>query len=60
MDDPISVENYININKAIDLNDSVDDVTLMQQIADTINKVDGQEDEKRSIETEYYWFRGFG
>ena len=55
-----SIENYINIDKAIDLNDSVDDTTLMQQIVDTINKVDGQEDEKRSIGTDCHWFRGFG
>ena len=35
----ISVENYINIGKAIDLNNSADDATLTQQM------VDGQEDE---------------
>ena len=40
-----SIENYINIDKAIDLNNNADDATLTQQIIDTINQVDGQEDE---------------
>ena len=40
-----SIENYINIDKAIDLNNNADDATLTQQIVDTINQVDGQEDE---------------
>ena len=44
IDDPISAENNINIDKAIDLNNSADDVTLMQQI------VDSQEDE--SVQSE--------
>ena len=43
----ISVENHINIDKAMDLNN---DATLMQQIVDTVNQVDGLEDE--SVQSE--------
>ena len=50
IDNPVSVEDYINIDKAIDLNNSVDDDTLMQQIVDTVNQADGQEDE--SVQSE--------
>ena len=50
IDNPVSVEDYINIDKAIDLNNSVDDDTLMQQIVDTVNQADSQED--KSIQSE--------
>ena len=42
IDNPISVENYITIDKSIDLNNNA---TLTQQRVDIINQVDGQEDE---------------
>ncbi|CAG8639170.1 5379_t:CDS:2 [Paraglomus occultum] len=50
IDNPISVKNYINIDKAIDLNNNADDDTLMQQIVDTINQIEVQEEE--SVQSE--------
>ena len=47
INDPINIE---NIDKAIDLNNNADDATLMQQIVDTVNQVDGQKDE--SVQSE--------